>query len=268
MPPDKRPMNILNDNIDLDQFFAELHEHASQLLMLDYDGTLAPFVARRERAEPYPGVREILKSIAADERCRTVIITGRPAAEIPPLLQQREPRLEIWGSHGWERLHADGRHVPPVLDDDTIAMLMEEWQWLCASFPSDRIERKPVSVALHWRGTAQGTMMTLHSLASKRWSTLHRLAAVELHEFDGGIELRARGRGKGDAVRTLLEESVAPYAAAYLGDDQTDEDAFAALEGRGLRVLVRREPRPTRADLHLVPPNELLLFLARWHEHL
>ncbi len=258
-------MNILNETVDLELFFAGVQASASRLLMLDYDGTLAPFVARRERAEPYPGMQEMLESIAADDRCRAVIITGRPAAQIPPLLRLRDLKLEIWGSHGWERLHVDGRYEPPVLDDDTSVMLAAEWQWLCASFPSERIERKPVSVSLHWRGTEQGTMMTLQSLASKRWSTMHRLAAVELHEFDGGIELRARGRDKGDAVRTLLAESVVPYAAAYLGDDQTDEDAFAALEGHGLRVLVRREPRPTRADLHLIPPDELLHFLARWH---
>ncbi len=51
---------------------------------------------------------------------------------------------------------------------------------------------------------------------------------------------------------------------AYLGDDRTDEDAFCALQGRGLNVLVRRERRPTAADLWLEPPEDLLWFLRHW----
>ncbi|RME26788.1 MAG: trehalose-phosphatase, partial [Candidatus Zixiibacteriota bacterium] len=51
-----------------------------------------------------------------------------------------------------------------------------------------------------------------------------------------------------------------------LGDDRTDEDAFAALSSRGLKVLVRSEPRETAADLRLVPPDELRSFLDRWLE--
>jgi trehalose-6-phosphatase len=51
---------------------------------------------------------------------------------------------------------------------------------------------------------------------------------------------------------------------AYLGDDRTDEDAFKALAGRGLAVLVREELRPTAAAVWLRPPVELLDFLQRW----
>jgi trehalose-6-phosphatase len=52
---------------------------------------------------------------------------------------------------------------------------------------------------------------------------------------------------------------------AFLGDDQTDEDAFEMLGERGLKVLVRPEFRDTKADLWLVPPKELLTFLDDWH---
>jgi trehalose-6-phosphatase len=69
---------------------------------------------------------------------------------------------------------------------------------------------------------------------------------------------------KAAAVETLLAETPEPRAVAYLGDDLTDEDAFAALSGRGLAVLARTEPRPTAADWRLDPPAELLDFLERW----
>jgi len=55
-------------------------------------------------------------------------------------------------------------------------------------------------------------------------------------------------------------------AAAYLGDDTTDEDAFKAIRGRGIGVLVRPQFHATAADFWLKPPEELLEFLERWHE--
>jgi trehalose-phosphatase len=72
------------------------------------------------------------------------------------------------------------------------------------------------------------------------------------------------GPGKGDAVRAILQESDSRVAVAYLGDDQTDEDAFHALKGNGLTVLVRPQSRPTAADVWLQPPQELLQFLQEW----
>jgi trehalose-phosphatase len=85
-----------------------------------------------------------------------------------------------------------------------------------------------------------------------------------LHEFDGGLELRLPGITKGDVVRTVLDESHDEAVSAYLGDDTTDEDAFEAIAGRGLSVLVRPELRPTKAELWLKPPDELFSFLRRW----
>jgi len=61
-----------------------------------------------------------------------------------------------------------------------------------------------------------------------------------------------------------LAEEGADAAVAYLGDDLTDEDAFRALAGRGLRALVRAELRPSEADVWIRPPGELLAFLDRW----
>jgi trehalose-phosphatase len=95
------------------------------------------------------------------------------------------------------------------------------------------------------------------------WTPLAERGALELHPFDGGLELRVPGRDKGFAVRRIFADLDEGAAVAYLGDDRTDEDAFRALDGRGLSVLVRREPRPTAAELRLEPPEELLQFLSQ-----
>jgi trehalose-phosphatase len=74
------------------------------------------------------------------------------------------------------------------------------------------------------------------------------------------------GRDKGFVVDTVLREMDTDTVAAYLGDDLTDEDAFKAINGRGLPVLVRGEFRPTAARCWLKPADELLAFLRRWQE--
>ncbi|HSM51613.1 MAG TPA: trehalose-phosphatase, partial [Thermoanaerobaculia bacterium] len=86
---------------------------------------------------------------------------------------------------------------------------------------------------------------------------------AELLPFAEGLELRADGIHKGRAVAALLAEMPPGCAVAYLGDDRTDEDAFAALPPGGLGLLVAERPRPTRATAWLRPPGELLGFLDR-----
>jgi trehalose-phosphatase len=67
-------------------------------------------------------------------------------------------------------------------------------------------------------------------------------------------------------VKSIIKEMGVKAVLAYLGDDLTDEDAFRALRGRGLSVLVRDSRRETAADLWVKPPQELLQFLEKWIE--
>ena len=84
------------------------------VLMLDYDGTLAPFVRDRLRAELYPGVAQRLLRLAECPRLRLVFISGRQARELMGLLPPGL-RAEIWGGHGREHIRLDGSYeVEPL----------------------------------------------------------------------------------------------------------------------------------------------------------
>ena len=255
-------MRILKAGIDFEEFFEQVHKAKQRVLLLDYDGTLAPFHIERDKATPYPGVREVLTAILDAGHTRVVIVSGRMVDEVIPLLGLSP--LEIWGSHGWEHRLADGSyHLGEIGERAARALGMAD-KWAQGAGPPTSWERKPVSRAFHWRGMPAETARSLRARILEEWESLVESGGLETHEFDGGLELRVPGRDKGVAVRTVLAEATPEVSVAYLGDDLTDEDAFMALQGQGLSVLVRENFRPTAADLWLIPPYELLEFLHHW----
>ncbi|HWQ16172.1 MAG TPA: trehalose-phosphatase [Roseiflexaceae bacterium] len=256
-------MHVLQDGLDVDHFFQRLAAASHRLLLLDYDGTLAPFRVERDAATPYPGVREALDPILAAETTRVVVISGRAAAEVPHLLGLRYP-VEIWGSHGAERLMPHGAYTLASLPQAARDGFRQAREWAAAHGVAGRLEKKPAALALHWRGAPASEAAALSGAVFEGWSPIARTAGLEVRAFDGGLELRVPEFDKGAVVRSLLDEAGEGAAAAFLGDDLTDEDAFAAIEGRGLGVLVRPALRPTRAALWLRPPDELLDFFAHW----
>ncbi|MEJ2718996.1 MAG: trehalose-phosphatase, partial [Deltaproteobacteria bacterium] len=137
-------------------------------------------------------------------------------------------------------------------------------QWIIEDGIREHLEEKPASLTVHTSGIDETAEQEVHQRVSQFWRPLAEKIGLEVHPFSGGIELRVRGVDKGSAVDTILEEMGRDAAAAYAGDDLTDEDAFRAIKGRGLGILARKEFRSTAADLWLKPPEELLEFLNAW----
>lgn len=246
------------------EFLERLANHPASALALDYDGTLAPFHIDRNAAIPWPGVREAIQKVLATHQTRLVLITGRPAEEVRDLLAVR-PTPEIWGVHGRQRLFPDGHMTMAPLRESEEQGLEEAAAWLASHRYLEFAERKPGSIAVHWRGLAPDEVATLGPAVHAAFTPIADRSGMSLLQFDGGLELRPLEPNKGSAVRTLLAEIPPGTPFAYLGDDTTDEDAFLALQGSdALTVLVRSEWRPTNAQLWIRPPEQLLGFLDEW----
>jgi trehalose 6-phosphate phosphatase len=243
-------------------FFEQLRSASIRVLLLDYDGTLAPFQIERNRAVPYPEIPGLLGRIVASGT-RVVLISGRPARELLKL-SGIHPQPEIWGSHGLEHLQPDGTYSVEPLSAEQQTGLRQAQQSLSERGLKAQMEVKPSGVALHWRGLPNAEIEKLRNNVQPIWRELVDRSSLELLEFDGGLEIRARGNDKGIAVAAILRESNPDAVIAYLGDDRTDEDAFRELQGRGLNVLVQHQNRPTLADIQLRPPDELIEFLREW----
>lgn len=245
------------------QFLDEVHGANKRVLLLDYDGTIAPFTVDRNRAFPYPQVAALIGCLT--QRCRTAValVSGRPARDVARLVGI-DPVPEIWGSHGLERLRRDGEYQLSHIDEDAVKVLHEAAAWLQSEGLSRATEVKHGAVAVHWRGLPSDHAQEARTCAYRVLTSLAGIAGLSICEFDCGLELRARRSSKGDAVRTVLSEIGDDVPVAYLGDDVTDEYAFRALLGRGLTVLVRPTYRFTAAQAWLRPPDELVQFLKDW----
>jgi trehalose-phosphatase len=248
----------------LDEFFLAFAGGANPLLLLDYDGTLAPFRVDRFQARPWSGVQELLAAIQRQGRTRMVVVTGRPAQEIAPLLEL-DPPLEVWGLHGAERLFPDGRRELEEAAPAVKQRLDELRESLRRDSLGGLFEDKANGAVMHWRGLSRKKAEQVEQRTRALFEPLARMDGLALLEFEAGLELRV-GRNKGEAVVAILAET-GNGPAAFLGDDLTDEAAFRTVQrlGRpGLSVLVRREWRETAAEVWLRPPAELCAFLQRW----
>lgn len=256
-------MEILSKQYGLAAFWEFLKSAEQALLLLDFDGTLAPFVVDPHTARPYPGVVALLKKIEQTAQTRLVIVSGRDVDNLERCLGM-SPAPQLWGCHGWQRRMPGEPTAQQALPQATETLLRRAEQLAKEAGYSLNLEHKPVSLALHWRGLNQDKVAQMRATLGADWQKLTLAGDLQLHDFDGGIELRCSGVDKGTVVSRLLKEVAADTVIAYLGDDLTDEDAFVALADRGLKVLVRQQYRTTAADLWLQPPEELRWFLQQW----
>ena len=244
-------------------FFKRVEAAKNRVLLVDYDGTLAPFHANRLRATPYPKVPEFLRCIMSSCGTRLIIISGRAAHEVPALLGLY-PRPEIWGTYGIEKLHADGRYEEVHVSHKALLVLAQAQAQLESEGFGEQIDVKLAAVALHWRGLPAREVLNMRTKAYQILEPLAVQPDLVLGEFEEGLEIRLSSANKGDAVRNLLSKLDPGVPVAYLGNDATGEDAFRVLNGRGLTVLVGPKPRLTVAQIWLKPPHELLRFLTNW----
>jgi len=253
----------------LEEFLSAFACGATRLLLLDYDGTLAPFRLDRFQATPWAGVREVLARIGRQGRTRMVVVTGRPAHEIAPLLGISPP-LEVWGLHGAERLFPDGRRELEQASFAAREILDKLRAMLKCDSLGGLFEDKANGAVVHWRGASPRKAKLIEQKTRALFEPLAGTGGLILLEFEAGLELRA-GCDKGGAVAAILREASAgaqvACPVAYLGDDWTDEAAFRAVNNigpHGLSVLMRRQWHETEADVWLRPPIELREFLERW----
>ncbi len=265
-----KPKNLdtvtdLNSSQIASSFFDNLRKADGSLLLLDYDGTLAPFVEDRHKAFPAPGVKEAIQNIlSSSSRHRVVIVTGREANDALKLLGLTDS-IEVWGCHGREYRSPTGEISHFGITEKNQEGLSKGKELAEPLVPEGRLETKAGCVTVHWRGLPEQAQHDIHETVSKAWEEILSEHELEIVEFNGGLELHVPSRSKGDAIEALLKSlKTNDIPVAFLGDDRTDENGFRALKGKGLSVFVEVQPRETLADI-AIKPEGVVQFLDTWN---
>lgn len=244
-------------------FWRQVRNAPSRFLGLDYDGTLAPFAIDPMHARPLSGIADLLWDLAASSQTEVAIITGRPAHEVVTLLGN--PPLTVIGSHGYEWWAADGDkriRKPTPGQQHGLAVIRDALQ---RSGRVHKLEVKLASLAVHTRGMDPILAVSMEQETVAEWGAWALRHDLEWRWFNGGVEVRCRGWNKGDALASLLDHQPDDVLAVYIGDDDTDEDAFAVLRKRGLGIKVGGKSKPTAARAHLADGLAVVEFLRTWH---
>jgi trehalose 6-phosphate phosphatase len=238
----------------------EIAGRSGQLaVFLDYDGTLTPIVSYPQDAWLPDSMRQTLRSLAA--RVPVAILSGRDLNDVRGRVHV--DGIVYAGSHGFDIAGAGGLRRElgaaylPVLD-----AAERELREALDEIVGAQLERKHFSVAAHYRNVNENdafrVALAVDAVAA-RHRELRRIDGKKVYELLPDIDWN-----KGKAVLWLLETldlvrgKVLPI---YLGDDRTDEDAFRALQERGVGILVSEHSQPTAATYSLRDPQEVEQFL-------
>ena len=248
--------------IGITDFWPQVLNAKHRLLGLDYDGTLAPFATDPMQARPLVGVIELLRDLARSKGTGLAIISGRPVSEVVILLSQ--PPVAIVGCHGFEYLPVGGRletRHPLPLQNTGLGLAQTAVR---RNGHGHRLEVKVASLALHTRGLPEDIAAAIERNTAAVWSGIAQQHELECRRFNGGLEIRCTGWNKGEALAMLHARQPGDTLAVYIGDDETDEDAFAFVQGRGLGIRVGRLPATTAAAGTLPDCQAVVELLCTW----
>ncbi len=226
---------------------------STHALFLDFDGTLAEIAPRPEDVTLAPALLETLATLRRNMGGALALLSGRSTSNLRGYLGAAI--AHVAGVHGQE-LESQGLKQPSPA---SVAAAAEEFRALQSEgVLTARIEDKTLSLALHYRHdpSAESAVRRIaHSVATRR----------QLRVLEGKmvVELIAGSFDKGDALEAFMRTpSFAGRVPIMVGDDITDEDAFAAAQAQsGFGILVGC-PRPSSASFLLASPSAVHSWLA------
>ena len=230
------------------------------LVALDFDGTLAPLVDVPSDSRMTPAAREAIDRLAALPQTHVALVSGRMLGDLR-LVSEAAPDSAILlaGSHGAEFDLPPG-HAPIVarVPSGQVAVRTREVETALAGLDGVWVEHKPFGFVVHTR-LANEDNTELAGEILDRFASEH-LAGWRARGGHDVSEFSERAEGKDGAVRAL-RSAVHATAVLFAGDDETDEDALAALAAND--VGVRVGGGVTSASFRVANAHEMAEVLAQ-----
>ena len=241
---------------DLEQRLVELSRVPQLLVACDYDGTVAPLVDDPRRAHPRRETIAAIRELAGLAQTHVAVVSGRSLRDLA-VLSRLPDEVHLVGSHGSE-LDVD---FADTLDADLRALrdlIGQEARRIAGATPGAMVEQKPAGVAVHLRNVADPA--AAEALAARLADGPGRFPGTHLRRLSNVVELAVLETDKGRALDGLRRR-VGASAVLFLGDDLTDEDAFATLTGPDVGVKVG--PGETGATHRVHDPVDVARVLAQ-----
>jgi trehalose-phosphatase len=229
---------------------------------LDYDGTLVPIEAQPEMALCPPEVKGCLERLSRLSHVFVAIMSGRSLEDICGKLGV--PGIVYVGNYGLEIRNPAGLHKKTLspLREKELRMIGRSLIHSLGKIPGIRFEEKGPILSVHYRNVNRGYFGSIRRALREtlgRWKGRWKIASGKMvAEIRPEIDFH-----KGKAVREMLKRMPEGLLPIYLGDDPTDEDAFRAIGGRGISILIGSGGVGSQADYYLKEPSEVHDFLRR-----
>jgi trehalose 6-phosphate synthase/phosphatase len=234
-------------------------------LFVDYDGTLTPLVARPEDARLSDATRKVLDEARRTPSVDIVIVSGRSLADVKEIVGV--PGITYVGNHGFEIEGPGINYVYPGTERFLATLAGAATDLRALDQEGAWVEHKGVTLTYHLRAVP-GPLRERAQQHAERVLRKRRLRVVTGHD---AVEGRPPvDWHKGHAVLYVLVRRhgvqwPARVRALYVGDDETDEDAFRSLSGIGRSICVSPvvPAAGTAADFRLPGPDAVAQLL-RW----
>jgi trehalose-phosphatase len=228
---------------DLRRAVAQVARTPRLLVACDYDGTLAPIVEDPGQARPLPELVAALRSLATLPETTCAVISGRALRDLATLSRLPD-EVRLIGSHGSEFDVGFVHELTPKARA-MFAVLHDRLARLVAGAPDALLEVKPASVAVHVRRCPP---LVAGRLLDRVRSEVATWDGVQVTEGKAVIELSVVRTDKGHAL-DVVRHQVGATAVIFLGDDVTDEKAFARLAGPDVGIHVGTGESLARYDV-------------------
>jgi trehalose 6-phosphate phosphatase len=242
------------------------------MIAVDFDGTLSPFVLDPLQARAVPGGVEVLRAAAVLDGVTVAVVSGRDLTTLAAITGiSPQDGVILIGSHGAQlnldaHTNLDAGSDTDFLDAEATARLSAvgaELEAIRSRYPQVRLEHKPSAVALHTRGVDPSVAAAATSAALE---VGERSPGVHVMPGKNVVELTVLEANKGSALLRLARATHSE-ATLYVGDDVTDERAFAALDPESGDLTVKVGEGETAAAQRVPDPASVVKLLELFVDH-
>ena len=251
---------------DWENIQARIQQAQNLFLFLDYDGTLTPIVSLPELALCPSEVKRHLEKLRDLLKVYLAIISGRSLEDLREKVGISG--IIYVGNHGLEIQNPDGRHKKVLSSARTreLKRITQNLQNSLKEIPGILFEEKGPILSVHYRNVHQKFFARISQVLEEelqQWRDRWKMSSGKMVlEIRPNVDFH-----KGKAVREILKTVPSlGLLPIYLGDDQTDEDAFRVVKGQGFSVYVGTGRLLSEADFFLQNPDEVQEFLFRCQE--